>query len=411
MSTQSILPDDPRLTAYALGEMDSVERQEFERILAAQPEAQAWIEEIRSVADSLESSLRDEPMPAAVVVSSHVLERGRARRRPAILRFPQLYFVVSGLAAACFAVFVAVRDRPAAGDEAGKKVLADMGNRAARESPGAMPAVATDESATMELTGTVAAPEDTFFPVADAETSTFPLHVGRESYQAVRDALTRGRRPAPATVRVAEMINAFSYAWPAAKSGEPFASVLEESAAPWNPKHRLVRIGLKATGHEGTRVADDARVEVQFNARQVAAWRLIGFDGGQPAIGLAGVDGEPMFGGSAITVLYELIPVAGGTTGDGTDLLTVALRYRQPDSESVESVAWHLAAGNHRFEDASPDMKFVAAVAAFGIGLRGTDPAVAVPPPTVADWAASSASSPERAEFLGLMRASGSIQR
>jgi hypothetical protein len=47
--------DDPKLTAYALGEMQATERVEFGRQLARSPELRATVEEIRAVAAALQS--------------------------------------------------------------------------------------------------------------------------------------------------------------------------------------------------------------------------------------------------------------------------------------------------------------------------------------------------------------------
>ena len=52
--------DDPRLTAYALGELDADETEEVERLLADHPEAWKSIEEIRLTANWLTERLHDE---------------------------------------------------------------------------------------------------------------------------------------------------------------------------------------------------------------------------------------------------------------------------------------------------------------------------------------------------------------
>src|SRR5262249_28636427 len=63
MSENQLLPDDPRLTAYALGELDPTEQAEVERLLAEAPAAQAAVQEIRDVAGLLTTELRQEPVP------------------------------------------------------------------------------------------------------------------------------------------------------------------------------------------------------------------------------------------------------------------------------------------------------------------------------------------------------------
>lgn len=54
------LHDDPRLTAYALGELDAAETTEFEALLANDPAAQAEVDAIRSMAALLEGELSTE---------------------------------------------------------------------------------------------------------------------------------------------------------------------------------------------------------------------------------------------------------------------------------------------------------------------------------------------------------------
>jgi len=64
MNENEILPDDPRLTAYALGELDPTEQAEVERLLADSPAAQTALVEIRGVAGLLANELRQEPVLA-----------------------------------------------------------------------------------------------------------------------------------------------------------------------------------------------------------------------------------------------------------------------------------------------------------------------------------------------------------
>ena len=108
MSTFKLSPDDPRLTAYALGELQGEERAAVETALRDDPVAQAAVDEIRATVARLEFALASEPLePAAPEPRTEVYKpKGK------VLRFPQVYYLVGGLAAACFAVFVALRPQP-----------------------------------------------------------------------------------------------------------------------------------------------------------------------------------------------------------------------------------------------------------------------------------------------------------
>jgi Ca-activated chloride channel homolog len=98
MKPNPILPDDPRLTAYALNEMEAGERAQFEPLLNADPAARQAVEEIRAAGELLASALENEP-----VMAPEPAKPPAARGR--VIRFPQFYYMVSGLAAACFALF------------------------------------------------------------------------------------------------------------------------------------------------------------------------------------------------------------------------------------------------------------------------------------------------------------------
>ncbi|MFI5336593.1 MAG: von Willebrand factor type A domain-containing protein [Opitutales bacterium] len=121
MNPNPISPDDPRLTAYALGEMEAAERIEFEQLLQQDAAARRTVEEIRNLAGTLGSALEGEPVPAGAIASGQLAAaiiqgrdankldggplRPRGNRMGKQLHFPQMYYYVSGLAAACFALF------------------------------------------------------------------------------------------------------------------------------------------------------------------------------------------------------------------------------------------------------------------------------------------------------------------
>ena len=91
-------------------------------------------------------------------------------------------------------------------------------------------------------------PAKPFKFAAEDPFSTFSIDVDTASYGMARAALNAGRFPDPGAVRVEEFVNYFDYAdaGPAIGSPEPFAVHVEVAAAPWEPAHRLVRIGVQA---------------------------------------------------------------------------------------------------------------------------------------------------------------------
>ncbi len=92
--------------------------------------------------------------------------------------------------------------------------------------------------------------ENPFLAAAKTPLSTFAIDVDTASYSNVRRFLTRGRLPPAGAVRVEELINYFTYAYPQPAGQTPFSTTAEVSACPWNSKHRLVHIGL-----QGRRIA------------------------------------------------------------------------------------------------------------------------------------------------------------
>ncbi|GGI52543.1 hypothetical protein GCM10011425_37550 [Mucilaginibacter galii] len=88
--------------------------------------------------------------------------------------------------------------------------------------------------------------ENGFQSAMDIPLSTFSIDVDAASYSNVRRFINSGQLPPKDAVRIEEMINYFNYNLPAPTNNEPVAIHTELSAAPWNPQHRLLRIGLKA---------------------------------------------------------------------------------------------------------------------------------------------------------------------
>ena len=87
--------------------------------------------------------------------------------------------------------------------------------------------------------------DSSFFDAADHPLSTFSIDVDAASYSNVRRFLRDNRLPPPDAARVEEMVNYFHYDYPEPPSYQPFSLSAESAKSPWNPKRRLVRIGIK----------------------------------------------------------------------------------------------------------------------------------------------------------------------
>ncbi len=87
--------------------------------------------------------------------------------------------------------------------------------------------------------------ENIFVSTLKNPLSTFSIDVDTASYSNMRRILNESRLPPKDAVRIEELVNYFHYDYPDAKGKHPFSITTEISSAPWNPKHRLLMIGLQ----------------------------------------------------------------------------------------------------------------------------------------------------------------------
>jgi Ca-activated chloride channel homolog len=76
--------------------------------------------------------------------------------------------------------------------------------------------------------------------------STFSIDVDNSSYSNIRRFINQGQLPPADAVRIEEMINYFTYNYSEPASDHPFSVYTEMAVCPWNRKHQLLQIGLKA---------------------------------------------------------------------------------------------------------------------------------------------------------------------
>lgn len=87
--------------------------------------------------------------------------------------------------------------------------------------------------------------ENRFHEVSANPLSTFSIDVDGASYSNVRRYLNNKQLPPAGSVRIEELINYFHYEYPQPKDDKPFSINTEMSDCAWNPKHKLVMIGLQ----------------------------------------------------------------------------------------------------------------------------------------------------------------------
>lgn len=75
--------------------------------------------------------------------------------------------------------------------------------------------------------------------------STFAVDVDTASYANVRRMINHNQNIPADSVRIEEMINYFDYQYSQPEGEHPFAVQVDSMAAPWEKKHRLVRVGIQ----------------------------------------------------------------------------------------------------------------------------------------------------------------------
>jgi Ca-activated chloride channel homolog len=88
--------------------------------------------------------------------------------------------------------------------------------------------------------------ENRFVATSAEALSTFSLDVDAASYSNMRRMINQGQKPERDMIRIEEMVNYFSYNYPQPTGEHPVNILTEATVCPWNAKHKLVRIGVKA---------------------------------------------------------------------------------------------------------------------------------------------------------------------
>lgn len=137
-------------------------------------------------------------------------------------------------------------------------------------------------------------------------------------------------------------------------------------------------------------IAKDVKIQVEFNPAKVAGYRLIGYENRLLAdkdFNDDRKDAGEIGAGHTVTALYEIVPAGQKVENPGVDelrysrvepsetrfdaeLLTVKLRYKEPDGNDSKLLTIGVLDQNTAFENASENLRFASSVAAFGMILR-----------------------------------------
>jgi secreted protein with Ig-like and vWFA domain len=192
-------------------------------------------------------------------------------------------------------------------------------------------------------------------------------------------------------------------------------------------------------------IAKDVKIQVEFNPSQVAGYRLIGYENRMlrtEDFNDDTKDAGEIGAGHTVTALYEIVPAgkpvdvspaddlkyqqpaAETTAANDADedksntsisgeLLTLKMRYKQPESDTSRKLEWAITDEGKAFGQASTDFHFAAAVAGFGLLLRDSQHKGNLTCAAVLELVQSGLGSDEqgyRAEFIEMVRRAKSLR-
>jgi Ca-activated chloride channel family protein len=152
--------------------------------------------------------------------------------------------------------------------------------------------------------------------------------------------------------------------------------------------HEARKVLVKEAGGTLDTIAKDVKIQVEFNPRAVAAYRLIGYENRllqNEDFNDDKKDAGEIGAGHSVTALYEIVPAGVEVATSSVDplkyqrdtrptraaasgeLLTVKVRYQAPDGDTSQLLSRVLT---NRASGMGANVGFASAVAEFGMVLR-----------------------------------------
>ncbi|MEM8671317.1 MAG: VWA domain-containing protein [Planctomycetota bacterium] len=214
-------------------------------------------------------------------------------------------------------------------------------------------------------------------------------------------------------------------------------SMLEQISGRGNGNYAFIDSPLEAqkvlveqTSGTLVTIAKDVKIQIEFNPRQVSAYRLIGYENRMLAkedFKDDTKDAGEIGAGHCVTALYEVVPAGVEVestapevdalryqtkpeltdAANSNELMKLTLRYKQPDGDKSQPVEFLVVDDDERYETSSDDVRFAAAVAGFGMQLRRSKHAGSWTIDDVLEAAQSAKGSDEsglRYEFIELVK-------
>ena len=177
-------------------------------------------------------------------------------------------------------------------------------------------------------------------------------------------------------------------------------------------------------------IAKDVKLQVEFNPAAIAEYRLIGYETRalkREDFNNDKVDAGDIGSGHSVTAIYEVTPKgspavlnddlryaeaekpAAEATGNSSELAFLKIRYKKPDGDASELITTPVTETNAvpSLAEASTDVRFSVAVAAFGQKLAGVTALADYSYDSVIDLAAAAKGADPfgyRSEFVNLVR-------
>ena len=154
--------------------------------------------------------------------------------------------------------------------------------------------------------------------------------------------------------------------------------------------HEARKVLVRELGGTLDTIAKDVKIQVEFNPLSVDGYRLIGYENRVMAnedFNDDTKDAGDIGAGHSVTALYEIVPKGTRTPGTprsdlkyqsepriapaarGDELLTVAVRFKQPDADESHHVSTTMLRSPRPM---TANLGFASAVAEFGMLLRGS---------------------------------------
>jgi Ca-activated chloride channel homolog len=153
------------------------------------------------------------------------------------------------------------------------------------------------------------------------------------------------------------------------------------------------KVFIKEFGGTIFTVAKDVKLQIEFNAKYVKAYRLIGYENrklNNEDFNNDAKDAGDMGSGHSVTAVYEIVPqgvnspylanidalkykknaVNQVATGE---VATLKIRYKQPADSTSKKMEHIISSASQPFDKTSDNFRFVAAVAEFGLLLRQSE--------------------------------------